>query len=517
MSIQDSQGSEPGNGHYDLVVIGGGINGTGIARDAAGRGLSVLLCEQDDLGRFTSSASSKLIHGGLRYLEHYDFRLVRHSLEEREVLLRSAPHIIWPLRFILPHHSALRPRWLIRLGLFIYDHLGKRKLLPASHSVDLTSHTAGTSLNPSFTSGFEYSDCWVQDSRLVVLNAMDAADRGAKVLTHTRCVGLDRATDWWSVSLERTADGERSRVYARSVVNAAGPWVEQVAGLDPASRSANGVRLVKGSHIIVPALFDHQYVYLFQNSDDRIMFAIPYERDFTLLGTTDVEISGDPAAARASDEEIAYICENASNYFRKSVDPAEVVYSYSGVRPLFDDAAANASKTTRDYVLHLDAKGPPIVAVYGGKLTTYRKLGEQVLDMLSRPLGISEKPWTATAALPGGDFDAVDFPGFVSRCQNRYPWCDPQLVYYFARNYGTRIDRILSCAACVADLGRHFGDTLYEAEVRYLVRSEWAHSAEDILYRRTKAGLHCSDEEAENLKIWLAENLAEITPEGPNG
>ncbi len=496
------------SGGIDLLVIGGGINGSGIARDAAGRGLSVLLCEQDDLARYTSSSSTKLIHGGLRYLEHYDFKLVRHSLQEREVLLRSAPHIIWPLRFVLPHHRALRPRWLIRLGLFLYDHLGKRDILPASRGINLRDHSAGKALKPKFTHGFEYSDCWVQDARLVVLNALDASARGAKILTRTRCVALERFTDTdephWIASLKNKDSGDEFRLRARAIVNAAGPWVEQVASLDRGSQSANGVRLVKGSHIIVPALFDHDYAYIFQNADDRIMFAIPFERDYTLLGTTDVEFSAEPERASVSDLEIKYICNNANQYFSTSVSPQDVVHSYTGVRPLFDDAAENASEATRDYVLHMDQKGPPVVSVYGGKITTYRKLSEQVVDMLADPLGFESGGWTAGSSLPGGDIPDCDFDRFATSCRNRYAWCDTRLVNYLATNYGTRIDNVLQSAQSMEDLGVHFGGLLYQAEARYLMENEWAVDVDDIIWRRTRAGLHGGPELAKKLEAWLA-------------
>ena len=492
---------------FDLVVIGGGVNGAGVARDAAGRGLSVLLCEQDDLANHTSSSSTKLIHGGLRYLEHFDFKLVRHSLQEREVLLRSAPHIIWPLRFVLPHHRALRPRWLIRLGLFIYDHLGTRKMLPPSHSVDLREHIAGKALKDQFTHGFEYSDCWVQDSRLVVLNAMSAREQGAVIKTRTRCTGLERGTDWWRVHLTPTVEGKKTnsvaQVFSRAVVNAAGPWVEQVAGLDANSQSAHGVRLVKGSHIVVPELFNHEYVYFFQNEDDRIMFAIPYEDKYTLLGTTDVEETGPPQSVAISDEEVAYICENASQYFESPVTPDMVVHSYAGVRPLFDDAADNASKATRDYVLHLNADGPPIVSVYGGKLTTYRKLAEEVIELLTKPLKISQRPWTHETPLPGGDFQATDFDGLVRRLHTQYDWCPEDLIYYYARNYGTLTSRILDKAGKMEDLGIHFGSTLYEVEVKYLCNYEWASCADDILFRRTKVGIENKSQIKPMLENWF--------------
>ena len=488
----------------DLLVIGGGINGAGIARDAAGRGLSVLLCEQGDLAQYTSSSSTKLIHGGLRYLEHYDFKLVRHSLREREILLRSAPHIIWPMRFILPHHRALRPRWLIRLGLFLYDHLYKRELLPGSHSVDLRQHIGGKVLEPEFTHGFEYSDCWVQDARLVVLSAMDARRRGAKICPRTRCVELVRQREFWIAKLLPTSGGDPVTVRARAIVNAAGPWVEQVAAMDPGSQSAHGVRLVKGSHIIVPSIFDHPYAYIFQNKDARILFAIPYETEFTLIGTTDVEIQSDPAQAAISEQEINYLCDNANQYLSKKITPEDVIASYAGVRPLFDDASENASKTTRDYVLHLDHNGPPIVSIYGGKLTTFRRLSEEVMDMLSMQLGNDEGPWTASEILPGGEFADSDFSKFVTKCFTRYPWCEKSLIVRLARNYGTCIERIIGSAESMESLGQHFGAGLYQNEVNYLVENEWAMCADDILSRRTKLGLHGGKTLHESLNQWFA-------------
>ncbi len=488
----------------DLLVIGGGINGTGVARDAAGRGLSVLLCEQDDLARYTSSSSTKLIHGGLRYLEHFDFKLVRHALQEREVLLRSAPHIIWPLRFVLPHHRALRPRWLIRLGLFVYDHLGKREILPGSHGINLQSHAAGNALKPEFTRGFEYSDCWVQDARLVVLNAMDASERGAAISVRTRCNSLKRGTDFWEAELVSKDSGAVSKIRARAIVNAAGPWVEQIAGLYRASHSDHGVRLVKGSHIIVPALFEHDYVYIFQNADDRVMFAIPYENNYTLLGTTDVEITSTPETAAISDDEIQYICDNANQYFSTGVSPEDIVHSYTGVRPLFDDAAENASEATRDYVLHLDSQGPPVVSVYGGKITTYRKLSEQVVNMLSGPLRFTTAGWTAGSVLPGGDIPELDRDKFIASCLELYPWCDPGLIRTLAGNYGTRVHSVLRESRSMADLGIHFGAGLYQAEVKYLMENEWAVQADDFIWRRTRAGLEGGAALKQKLEDWLS-------------
>ncbi len=515
--------SSAGSLEYDVVVIGGGINGAGVARDAAGRGLKVLLCEQDDLARYTSSSSTKLIHGGLRYLEHYDFKLVRHALLEREVLLRSAPHIIWPLRFILPHHRDLRPRWLIRLGLFLYDHIGGRKLLPKSWSVDLKKHVSGEALNDEFTSGFEYSDCWVQDSRLVVLNARDAADRGAEILVQTTCTDITAADDHWLVEICDKDSGTVSTVKSRSVVNAAGPWVEAVQKLQIRNKVEHGVRLVKGSHIVVNKLFDHEYTYIFQNADNRVLFAVPYEQNYTLLGTTDIEVTGDPAAVEVEQREIDYICEAVSSYFKKPVKSEDVVWSYTGVRPLFDDAAANASKVTRDYVIHLSESGPPLVSIFGGKITTFRKLSEEVVDMIlprlpefSKPEfskselgnGGSLKAWTASSTLPGGDIPNADYDAFVKAKQAQFPWIPDDLLGGYTRNYGTMIDSLLGEAKSVADLGVHFGGDLYEAEVRHLMSNEWARCADDILWRRTRKGLHVPEGTASKLDSWMQAELA---------
>ncbi len=488
---------------FDLLVIGGGINGVGVARDAAGRGLEVALCEMADLAQFTSSSSTKLIHGGLRYLEHYDFQLVRHALQEREVLLHSAPHIIWPLRFILPHHADLRPRWLIRLGLFLYDHLGGRRILPTSRSVDLLEHVAGRALDNQFRKGFEYSDCWVQDARMVVLAARDAQNRGARIYTRTRCTGLKRERHVWDVELQDVYSGDTRLVRARAIVNATGPWVSDTLGLNSTTKSTNSVRQVKGSHVVVDKLFDHDYPYIFQNSDGRVLFAIPFERDFTLLGTTDIDHTGDPADASITAEEIDYICESASEYFRKPVNTTDVVWAYCGVRPLYNDAAENASKITRDFVLHLDDSAAPIVSVFGGKITTFRKLAEDVVDMLRKPLAFSSPAWTKNASLPGGDIANADFDAFLTLCRQQYRWLDDKVLYEYARNYGTEIHRLLKGRHSSADLGQDFGGGLYECEVEYLVESEWAQTPEDILWRRTKKGLRVPEEAGGRLQQWL--------------
>lgn len=492
---------------FDLAIIGGGINGAGIARDAAGRGLKVLLVEKDDLAAHTSSASTKLIHGGLRYLEHYDFMLVRHALTEREVLLRAAPHIIWPLRFILPHHKDLRPRWLIRIGLFLYDHIGGRKLLPKSHGVSLDSHVSGEVLKKDFTHAFEYSDCWVQDSRLVVLNVMDAAERGCDVRVRTECKDLIRENDGWTVKLKDHLTGAASAVRAKAVVNASGPWVEKTLDLDEEYDAKHGVRLVKGSHVVVPKLFDHPYTYIFQNKDNRILFAVPYEQDFTLLGTTDVEVHAEPGTTDIEAKEIEYICQAVSEYFDKAVSPDDVVWTYSGVRPLYDDASDNASKVTRDYKLDLDTReNAPVLSVYGGKITTFRKLAEQAVDMLKPVLGFSAGDWTTPEPLPGGDIPNADYDSFVAQCRERYAWLDETVLLDWTRNYGTRIDQLIDDASSMAALGHHFGGPLYEREVRYLVTNEWARTAEDILWRRSRKGLHCPEGTEAALDAWLAEH-----------
>ncbi len=490
---------------FDLLVVGGGINGAGIARDAAGRGVSTLLCEQADLAHYTSSASTKLIHGGLRYLEHYDFLLVRHALQEREILLRAAPHIIWPLRFVLPHHQKLRPRWLIRLGLFMYDYIGGRKLLPSSHSLNLTKHVSGKKLKAQFKSGFEYSDCWVQDARLVVLNVMDAASRGCDVRVRTQVTDLIRHDGHWEVKLLDHASGEATTVTAKVVVNASGPWVEKTLDLDEEHDAKHGVRLVKGSHIVVPRLFDHPYAYIFQNADNRIVFAIPYENNYTLIGTTDVEVGDEPGEESIEQKEIDYICDNVSEYFDVPVTSDQVVWTYSGVRPLYDDASENASKVTRDYKLDLDErKNAPVLSVYGGKITTYRKLAEQAVDMLAGHLAISAPHWTAAAPLPGGDIADADFTGYLSQTLENLPWLQDEIAYDYVRNYGTRLSQLIKSATSMEDLGQHFGGLLYQAEIDYLVAHEWARTAEDILWRRTKKGLQLNADQIAAVAQYLS-------------
>ena len=481
---------------WDVLVIGGGINGVGIARDFVGRGLSVLLCEQDDLASHTSSASSKLIHGGLRYLEYYEFRLVAKALAEREVVLRAAPHIVRPLRFVMPHVPTLRPAWMIRIGLLLYDHLdmGKRKLLPGSGGVDLRNHPAGAPLVSELTKGFMYSDAWVDDARLVVLNAMDAAERGADIRTRTRCVAARRNGDHWRATLRSTSDGSESEIRARCLVNASGPWVS--AFLDDAVRLKRhlNIRQVKGSHIVVPQLFDHEYAYIFQNTDKRIVFAIPYEHEYTLIGTTDLDYDDDPAAVEITEDETRYLCDLANRFFRNKITADDIVWSYSGVRPLVDDDADDVSAITRDYLLDLDTDGAPLMSIFGGKITTFRKLAEEVVDKLTPVLGIDKPAWTSShAPLPGGDIENADFPGFLAEFREEHPWLPSDLAERYAHAYGTLAKELVGAAGGVADLGEDLGGGLYGAEVDYLMRREWACTAEDILWRRSKLGLHVSE------------------------
>ncbi|MFZ6693467.1 glycerol-3-phosphate dehydrogenase [Undibacterium sp. SXout20W] len=492
--------------HYDLLVVGGGINGAGIARDAAGRGLRVLLCEKDDLAGHTSSASTKLIHGGLRYLEYYEFGLVRKALKEREVLLRAAPHIIWPLRFVMPHVPHLRPAWMIRAGLFLYDHLSRRELLPGSCGVNLDTHTLGAPLHDSMHKGFVYSDAWVDDARLVVLNAMDAQERGARILTRTKLQSAHREGGLWHATLLKN-NQTQIPVLARAIVNAAGPWASELLHQHLHQTAKNDVRLVKGSHIVVRKMFEHDHAYIFQNPDKRIIFAIPYEHEFTLIGTTDLEYKGDPDSVKISSEEVAYLCDSANRYFKQSINPADVLWTYSGVRPLLEqEDAANPSAVTRDYHLELDTLDgqAPILSVFGGKMTTFRCLAEEAVNMLEQPLGIAQKPWTAKASLPGGDIPDADFSGFFDRFQSGYPWLPKALAHRYARSYGTRAQRMLADCQSLSDLGAEVSPGLFEIEVNYLVEHEWARSAEDILWRRSKLGLHTTQEAITALQAYLA-------------
>ena len=495
----------------DVLVVGGGINGAGIARDLAGRGLKVLLCEQHDLARHTSSSSTKLIHGGLRYLEHYEFSLVRKALAERERLLRSAPHIMWPLRFVMPHDASMRPVWMVRIGLFLYDHLARREWLPASTTLDLRGHPMGAPLKPAYTRGFVYSDGWVDDARLVVLTAVDAAARGAAILTRTRCDSAVRSPQGWRARLQPQG-GAAIELNARALVNAAGPWAGEFLRDRVRVQSAQSLRLVKGSHIVVKKLFDHDHAYIFQNPDKRIIFAIPYEGDFTLIGTTDVEIDGAPDSARIDEREIAYLCAQASRYFAKPVLPADVVWAYSGVRPLLDDAAGDASAVTRDYLLAFDAPPPgplaaPLLSVWGGKITTFRKLAEEAADALVQRLGEQRPAWTAAALLPGGDLSAwigapqrpdTDIARFIQALWRRHPALPLPLLSRWARAYGSRVDQLLGSGG----LGVEVAPGLFEVELHYLQQQEWARSADDVLWRRSKLGLHYSADQRQQVADW---------------
>lgn len=492
---------------FDVFVVGGGINGVGIARDAAGRGLSVMLCERDDLASHTSSASTKLIHGGLRYLEHYAFGLVRKALIEREVLLRAAPHIIRPMRFVMPHDAGQRPMWMIRAGLFLYDHLARRDCLPDASAINLRRHPAGGPLKPFLTRGFEYSDAWVQDARLVVLNAIDARERGARIATRTAVVAARRRSRTWEIEL-KTASGECETVSARLLVNAAGPWVGQVLRDLLHVESDKQVRLVKGSHIVVRRCFEHSFAYLFQNPDRRIIFAIPFEQDYTLIGTTDLEYLGDPATVAITADEVAYLCEMASRYFAVPVRAEDVVWHYSGVRPLLEDESSDPASVTRDYSLEVDAFGAPLLSVFGGKLTTYRKLAEEAVGLVQPLLGHDAPPWTADAVLPGGDFPRADYTAFRSEVSRRWPWLPPALAERFAHSYGSRIGRILADATGLGGLGEEILPGLFAAEARYLMAAEFASCAEDLLWRRSKLGLGAPPEAAARLDAWMARHRA---------
>jgi glycerol-3-phosphate dehydrogenase len=494
----------PSGSIHDLAVIGGGINGCGIARDAAGRGASVLLLEAGDLARGTSSASTKLIHGGLRYLEHYEFSLVRESLSERERIWGIAPHIVHPLRFVLPHVRGLRPRWLLRVGLFLYDHIGGRKRLAAAESVALARHPAGGPLKPEYARAFVYSDCWVDDARLVVLNARDAADRGADVRTRCPVTAMTRENGLWRIE---TPEGA---FLARAVVNAAGPAVldlVHMAGEDTGRR----MRLVRGSHIVVPRLFDHPFAYFFQLPDGRIFFAIPYERDFTLIGTTDRDHQGGLDQIEPSAEEIAYLCEGVNRYFQHQIAPADVVWSYAGVRPLIDDGSGKPEAATRGYTFELDLddaqgrRAAPLLSVFGGKITTYRNLAAEAVALLGPHVpALAGRNWTATAPLPGGDFAIDGLPALIESLARDYPFLEAGWADRIARAYGTSARAWLDSARRLADLGEHFGHGLTAAEVDYLVAHEWARDAQDILWRRTKLGLRFDAAEKAGLSAYLA-------------
>lgn len=489
---------------YDLFIIGGGVNGCSIARDASGRGLSVFLAEQNDLASGTSSASTKLIHGGLRYLEHYKFRLVREALIEREVLLNAAPHIVWPLRFILPHHAGLRPRWMIRLGLFIYDHLGGRKILPPTRSVDFQTDVTGQPLRQEFVHGYEYSDCWVEDARLVVLMARDAASKGAIIRTRTKVSQAQRVVGGWEMAVVG-ANGKQETVTAKVLVNSAGPWVSDVLAKVVGRSNPDKIRMVKGSHLVVDRLYNHDRCYIFQNGDGRICFVIPYETNFTLIGTTDEDYIGEPSKPEISPAETDYLLASVSEYLNLPVTRDMVRWSYAGIRPLYDDGASKAQEATRDYVLKLDhPEGQaPMISVFGGKITTSRRLAESVLEKLAPFFPKAKAPWTSRASLPGG-MAYAELQKYIVEQQKAYSFLKPQNVLRLFRAYGTEMQEILKDARFASDLGKSFGP-MSEREVEYLRKNEWAQTADDILWRRSKLGLHMKADEIQALRDYMGE------------
>lgn len=519
---------------YDLLVIGGGINGCGIARDAAGRGLNVCLLEMNDLGGATSASSTKLFHGGLRYLEYFEFRLVREALIEREVLLTAMPHISWPMRFVLPYHAQMRfdtstptsrllgtfmpwmkgrrPAWLIRLGLFLYDNLGGRKILPGTTNIDLTTAPEGAPLQDKFKRAFEYSDCWVEDSRLVILNARDAEARGADIVTREKVISADVTDGIWTVTSQNTTTGQQTKRTAKMVVNAAGPWVGDVLRGTLKSNSSAGVRLVRGSHIVTKKLFDHDKCYFFQGTDGRITFAIPYETDFTLIGTTDVEHTDPSQKPECTDEERDYLLGFINQYIAKPISKDDVVWTYSGVRPLYDDGADSATAATRDYVLKTDtSRGAPALNIFGGKITTYRCLAESALEEIAKELPISGKPWTAGVAMPGGDFPVDGVDDLIASLRAQFAFLDARWARRLVRAYGTDAFEVLNGAAQASDLGQDFGATLTEAEVKWLMDNEYAQRAEDIVWRRSKLGLRMTPEQIETLDTWMATRLTTVS------
>jgi len=500
---------------FDILIIGGGINGCGIARDAAGRGYSVCLAEMNDLASGTSSWSTKLIHGGLRYLEYYEFRLVREALMERETLWMMAPHIVRPLRFILPHHKGLRPAWLIRLGLFLYDHIGGRKKLPPTTTLNLKKDIAGKPLKPLFSKAFEYSDCWVDDARLVILNAVDATNLGADVRTRTKVIAAERKAGLWQAILRNQDTGKESTIKVRLIVNAAGPWVDAVLTKAVGKSDVHNVRMVQGSHIVVHKLFDHDRCYIFQNADNRIIFAIPYEEDYTLIGTTDRDYAGDPGDVKISPEEIEYLCDAASEYFKNPVTPKDIAWTYSGVRPLYDDGASIAQAATRDYTLKLDQGNngeATMINIFGGKITTYRKLAEAMMEMVENQIGAKKGPWTRGAPLPGGEFDAAKSDDLIRTIMRDYPFITQKTARRLARTYGTRALTFLEGAKSPQDMGENFAHDrdigLSAREVDYLIHNEWAFNADDILWRRTKLGIRIKGDAVTRLQNYIDERRA---------
>ncbi|MBK0326343.1 glycerol-3-phosphate dehydrogenase [Rhodobacteraceae bacterium F11138] len=516
------------NAPVDLFIIGGGINGCGIARDAAGRGLTVALAEMNDLASATSSASTKLFHGGLRYLEYFEFRLVREALIERETLLRAMPHISWPMRFVLPYHRDMRfendtptskllsffmpwmkgrrPAWLIRLGLFLYDHLGGRKILPATTTVDLSSDPAGKPLKPRFRTAYEYSDCWVQDSRLVILNARDAAARGASIMTRTKVTSAERVDGLWRITLEDKETGTRSTQTARMLINAGGPWVGDIIRDTVHSQARDRVRLVRGSHIVTRALFDHDKCYFFQGTDGRIIFAIPYEQDFTLIGTTDAEHPDADIPPVCTPEEQQYLLNFVSQYLAQPVSENDIVWTYSGVRPLYDDGATSATAATRDYVLRMEnTDGAALLNVFGGKITTYRKLAEAALAQVQTVLTQTGANWTAGVPLPGGDFPVDGTEDLMTRLLSDYPFLDQKWATRLLRCYGTETWDVLQDATTLSDLGQAFGATITARELDWAIAQEWVQSAEDFVWRRTKLGLRLDPSQISAIDAYISQ------------
>ncbi|WP_413736699.1 glycerol-3-phosphate dehydrogenase [Sodalis sp. RH21] len=488
----------------DLIVIGGGINGAGIAADAAGRGLSVLLLEAEDLACATSSASSKLIHGGLRYLEHYEFRLVSEALAEREVLLKMAPHIAFPMRFRLPHRPHLRPAWMIRIGLFMYDHLGKRTSLPASKGLRFGADSV---LKPSIVRGFEYSDCWVDDARLVVLNAQEVVAKGGEVRTRTKVTRAWRENGLWTVEAEDVLTGKTLTWQAKGLANATGPWVKEFIDEGLKLPSQYGIRLIKGSHIVVPRVHNGQQAYILQNEDHRIVFVIPWLDEFSIIGTTDVEYHGDPKAVHIDEQETEYLLQVYNDHFKKPLGKADIVWSYSGVRPLCDDESDSPQAVTRDYTLSVtdDHGKAPLLSVFGGKLTTYRKLAEHALEKLGKYYPNAKGAWTKGTVLPGGDFSG-DRDDYAAQLRRKYAFLPESLARRYSRTYGSHSELILAGAAKLADLGEDFGHGLYGAELQYLVEKEWVVTLEDAIWRRTKLGMWLDDAQQQHVKDWLAQH-----------
>lgn len=504
-AIEGQQTTSQSQKDYDLIVIGGGINGAGIAADAAGRGLNVLLLEAKDLASATSSASSKLIHGGLRYLEHYEFKLVSESLSEREVLLKLAPQLAFPMRFRLPHEPHLRPAWMIRAGLFLYDHLGKKMTLPKSHSIKFGPNSA---VKSHITKGFEYSDCWVDDARLVVLNAQEVVRKGGCVKTRTKVTGadFDQSSKQWAVTAQDELTGQTQQYHSKVLVNAAGPWVRQLFDNTLSLKAPYGIRLIKGSHIVVPRVHDEPEAYILQNKDNRIVFVIPWLEEFSIIGTTDLEYKGDPREVKIDQSEIDYLLDIHNTYFKKQLTNDDLVWSYSGVRPLCDDESDSPQAITRDYTLAVDTN-VPLLSVFGGKLTTYRKLAEHAMEKLNVYFPHLKPAWTHTNVLPGGDL-GTDRQAFFAKVWKQYPWLDEKTIKHYAFTYGTHINLILGEAHSVADLGEHFGSTLYEAELRYLMKHEWVKEGDDALWRRTKHGMKLSASQQQHVAEWIKHQLA---------